>query len=187
MSSADERVAETNKRNSTLEGKQRNSSRYIESPGPNDVLSGRGPASHTGNIYYRELVSEHKKEYVASSFHEKKKISEKIMFAIHGRSPPGKFLKQDCKSKLWYEMNRKDALLKIRKCLREGAAVVLYALTSESYNVQANKMKSEDHFDKNDKVSSDNSNRNNPQTFSQTIKKFLPVKKVQNCRSMRIR
>jgi len=95
----------------------------IATPHEHDVLSGRGNFVnyHAGNEYFRALVQKHKVAYVACPKPQKGKFSQMIVDEIKSRDPPGRFLKQDAKSKLWYNIGEKKALDKTRQALREGA------------------------------------------------------------------
>jgi hypothetical protein len=96
-------------------------------PHEHDVLSGRGNFVnyHPGNEYFRELVRQHKVEYVACPKARKGKFSRMIVDEIGKRVPPGRFLKQDNDTKLWYDIGDKKALDKTRQALREGAPELL--------------------------------------------------------------
>ena len=66
------------------------------SPGPNDVIFGRGSIvrQHPGNVRYHDIIEEHSSEYESSGKFEKTVVSEIIVRTIkekHG----GRFLKQD--------------------------------------------------------------------------------------------
>lgn len=95
----------------------------IEHPHRHDVLSGRGNFvnHHPGNEYFRNLVKMHKVSYVATPKSQKPKFSRMIYEAIRAQDPPGRFLKQDETTKLWYEISDKKAVDKTRQALREGA------------------------------------------------------------------
>lgn len=95
----------------------------IKEPHPHDVLSGRGNYVnyHDGNEYFRKLVRKHKLEYVNCPKQQKGKFSKMIVDEIKGRNPPGRFLKQNKDSKLWYDIGEKKSLDKTRQALREGA------------------------------------------------------------------
>lgn len=95
----------------------------VKEPHPHDVLSGRGNFVnyHDGNEYFRKLVRKHKLEYVNCPKQQKGKFSKLIVDEIKARDPPGRFLKQDKDSKLWYDIGEKKALDKTRQALREGA------------------------------------------------------------------
>jgi len=101
-----------------MSGKQ-----LIETPHDHDVLSGRGNFVnyHAGNEHFRSLVRKHKVAYVACPKPQKGKFSQMIVDEIKARNPPGRFLKQDAKTKLWYDIGEKKALDKTRQALREGA------------------------------------------------------------------
>lgn len=95
----------------------------IEEPGKNDVLSGRGNSVnfHPGNEYFRSLVKQYRVEYVACPKPLKGHFSKLIVDNILSLDPPGRFLKQDPKTKLWSEIGYKKSLDKTRQALREGA------------------------------------------------------------------
>lgn len=95
----------------------------VKEPHPHDVLSGRGNFVnyHDGNEYFRKLVRKHKLEYVNCPKQQKGKFSKLIVDEIRARNPPGRFLKQDKDSKLWYDIGEKKSLDKTRQALREGA------------------------------------------------------------------
>lgn len=80
---------------------------------------------HPGNEYFRELVRQHKVAYVACPKARKGKFSRMIVDEIGKRDPPGRFLKQDNDTKLWYDIGDKKALDKTRQALREGAPELL--------------------------------------------------------------
>ena len=102
----------------------------IFKPHEHDVLSGRGNFVnyHSGNEHFRTLVRKHKVAYVACPKPQKGKFSKMIVDEIKNRHPPGRFLKQDMKTKLWYDIGEKKALDKTRQALREGAPVIMKEL-----------------------------------------------------------
>jgi hypothetical protein len=110
------------------------SQEHYEGPGipmdrvnSNDVLSGRGNFVnyHSGNENFRALVRKHKVAYVACPKPQKGKFSKLIVDEIRRMNPPGRFLKQDPVSKLWYDIGEKKALDKTRQALREGAPDIM--------------------------------------------------------------
>mmetsp|Transcript_14697 Transcript_14697/g.26646 ORF Transcript_14697/g.26646 Transcript_14697/m.26646 type:complete len:521 (+) Transcript_14697:118-1680(+) len=102
----------------------------ILKPHPHDVLSGRGNFvnHHAGNENFRKLVKHHKKAYVACPKAQKAIYSKIIYDEIRAMDPPGRFLKQDPKTKLWGDIGEKKALDKTRQALREGAPELLKEL-----------------------------------------------------------
>jgi hypothetical protein len=110
-----------------MNGKTKYADHGIEAPHDHDVLSGRGNFVnyHTGNEYFRGLVRKHKVAYVACPKPQKGKFSRMIVDDIAMREPPGRFLKQDGATKLWYDIGDKKALDKTRQALREGAPEIL--------------------------------------------------------------
>lgn len=105
----------------------------IQAPHDHDVLSGRGNFVnyHTGNEHFRALVRKHKVEYVACPKPQKGIFSQLIVDEIKQRNPPGRFLKQDLKTKLWYDIGEKKALDKTRQALREGAPDIQKELSGD--------------------------------------------------------
>ena len=99
----------------------------IVTPHEHDVLSGRGNFVnyHAGNEHFRALVRKHKVAYVACPKPQKGKFSRIIVDEIRSRNPPGRFLKQDQVTKLWYDIGEKKALDKTRQALREGAPEIM--------------------------------------------------------------
>lgn len=111
----------------------------IETPHDHDVLSGRGNFVnyHAGNAFFRALVRKHKIAYVACPKPQKGKFSELIINEIKSRNPPGRFLKQDPKTMMWYDIGEKKALDKSRQALREGAPDIEKELQVEQSTVTA--------------------------------------------------
>ena len=99
----------------------------IVTPHDHDVLSGRGNFVnyHAGNEHFRALVRKHKVAYVACPKPQKGKFSRMIVDEIRSRNPPGRFLKQDAATKLWFDIGEKKALDKTRQALREGAPEIM--------------------------------------------------------------
>ena len=95
----------------------------IETPHDNDILSGRGNFVnyHPGNEQFRALVRKHKVAYVACPKSMKGTFAEMIVEEVKRFNPPGRFLKQDDATKLWFDIGEKKALDKTRQALREGA------------------------------------------------------------------
>jgi len=107
--------------------KHDNDEKCILEPHDHDVLSGRGHIInyHPGNEHFRKLVNKSKVPYVASSKLSKAAFAEKIVHEIRSQDPPGRFLKQNPRTKLWFDIGKKKALLKTRQALREGAPDLL--------------------------------------------------------------
>mmetsp|Transcript_3758 Transcript_3758/g.4336 ORF Transcript_3758/g.4336 Transcript_3758/m.4336 type:complete len:174 (+) Transcript_3758:40-561(+) len=99
---------------------------FHEDPHSNDVLCGRGHVinAHPGNVYFRSIVNRLKLEYVMSEKVDKKVFASVIVESIKSQNPPGRFLKQDKETKLWYNLGGKTALKKTRQALREGAPII---------------------------------------------------------------
>lgn len=84
----------------------------------NDVLFGRGGGTnrHVGNIYFRDLVSEHQPAYVQARKRDKTRIAKSIVAQVRSRN--GRFLrKEDGK---WIDVGDKKAAEKTSQALREG-------------------------------------------------------------------
>ena len=102
----------------------------VSTPHSHDILKGRGNGvqMHEGNVHFRELVKGYKIDYVTAPRTEKMRFCNLIYDEIKGRDPPGRFLSQDNKSKLWNEIPKKKSLEKIGQALRERATDVMEAL-----------------------------------------------------------
>ena len=105
----------------------------IVHPHEHDVLSGRGNFVnyHAGNEHFRALVRKHKVDYVKCPKRQKGKFSKMIVDEIKNRNPPGRFLKQDASTKLWYDIGEKKALDKTRQALREGAPELMKEMSGD--------------------------------------------------------
>jgi hypothetical protein len=71
----------------------------------NDVILGRGNgvATWCGNISFRQMIWEHRKEYRQSGRFEKAKIAKRIIQAIATLKPPGQFVEIVDSTTLAYE------------------------------------------------------------------------------------
>ena len=79
----------------------------IIKPESNDVLLGRGAGTnnHRGNIYFRNVVKEHQRDYLAAKNNfEKYSTTMDILTNIRSLSPPGRFIFEDRSTKLWNEV-----------------------------------------------------------------------------------
>lgn len=99
----------------------------IRSPNNNDVLSGRGnfAKTHAGNEQFRAIVESYKISYNATEKRKRPIISKMIVDRIKELQPPGRFLKEDPLTKLWFDIGEKKALHKTRQALREGATDIV--------------------------------------------------------------
>lgn len=99
-------------------------------PHDHDVLKGKGKRvnNHDGNIYYRQVVQQHKYKYCTGTRKQKTDISRLVQIEIKRRDPPGRFLAQNPVTKQWSEIDEVDAQEKIRQALREPTPK-----TNESY------------------------------------------------------
>ncbi len=95
----------------------------IHAPHPHDVLAGRGKSinHHPGNQYFISLIKPLKTDYVATPKQEKSMFARMVIQKVKNLNPPGRFLKQDPRTGLWYDIGEKKAILKTRQALREGA------------------------------------------------------------------
>jgi len=108
---------------------------WIKAPSQNDVLFGRGKGimDHPGNQFFRELIRNHKRDFIASSYHERKRFPQMIVDKVKTGNPPRRILKKDVKTELWYDVSLKEALAKTRQTLREDTGPLLDELASERY------------------------------------------------------
>lgn len=105
----------------TITAKGKSKSVDMKNVGANDVLSGRGAgiSNHPGNIFYRNLVKNHKLEYSQSSLQRKKEIIRFIIDTIHQKS--GRFLSQNPNTKEWETVSDDKVQKKTGQALREDA------------------------------------------------------------------
>jgi len=97
----------------------------VKTPTRNDVLSGRGGGvnSHPGNKRYRALVNSMKVEYLNPKTRKAQKthIAANVVWAIRQCDPPGRFLKVDKSTGMWYEIGDQAAFRKTGQALRENS------------------------------------------------------------------
>ena len=97
----------------------------IQEPNVNDVLCGRGGRinAHEGNVQFRDLVNANKKNYLAKTTKKLEKAHIAAGLVEHTRSmnPPGRFLKEDSDTGLWYDIGDAKAIKKAGQALREDA------------------------------------------------------------------
>lgn len=102
--------------------------KFVEATNDRDVLCGRGaPTSwHPGNKFFRRLVKEHQKEYLASRRSDKPLVAMKLLEEIRARG--GRFLKRNKIVGItnrgrfvWVEISEQQAYEKACQALREGA------------------------------------------------------------------
>lgn len=91
----------------------------------NDVLCGRGGRinAHEGNVQFRDIIAANKKHYLAKTTKklEKAHIAAALVELVRGMNPPGRFLKEDADSGLWFDIGDAKAIKKAGQALREDA------------------------------------------------------------------
>lgn len=95
---------------------------YDFTPGPYDVICARGKQAknHSGNKYYRSLITQAMEKYSnAKNKYEKTLIVSSIVDEVRERSPQGGFVKQEPDG-LWYEVGDHLAREKAGQNLRDG-------------------------------------------------------------------
>ena len=98
----------------------------IESPGPNDVMIGRGGGTnnHPGNVEFRRTLEVFKPFYKATtSKTEKRTITTKIVIKWRALDPPGRFLKKNETTGLWDDIGDAQAYKKCATKLAEKDTV----------------------------------------------------------------
>lgn len=90
-------------------------------PTISDVLCGRGAATnnHPGNLRFRALISLHQDQYLAAQNGEKAEISRSVVRALRQFDPPGRFLKKEPHSGLWFDIGEDKATEKTSQAFRE--------------------------------------------------------------------
>ena len=98
----------------------------IKEPHENDVMYGRGGGTnhHPGNKQYRKWVEDRKLEYVNSKRLDKPLVALEIIRKWRAQLPPGRFLKLDEKTGLWFDVGDKKAREKTSQALREKAPLI---------------------------------------------------------------
>lgn len=93
---------------------------YISTPGPFDILLGRGKAAmkHPGNIRYKFLIEEHEDRYENTPKANKTLIAEEILQTLKGSDDHGRFLKLE-KGRGWMEVDDVAAREKISMSFRD--------------------------------------------------------------------
>ena len=93
----------------------------IIEPGPNDCLFGRGGGTnhHPGNKTYRKMVELKKDRYLNSKRLDKPLVAMEIINEWRSLDPPGRFLKQDERTKMWSDVGDRKAREKTSQALRE--------------------------------------------------------------------
>lgn len=86
-----------------------------------DVLFGRGGLtnSHPGNRRFRDIILLHRPDYIRAIKIEKPNVARRIVRAIRCSDPPGRFLKKNKETGLWYDVGDKHAAEKTSQALRE--------------------------------------------------------------------
>jgi len=107
----------------------------IADPNVNDVLCGRGGRinSHAGNVQFRDIIHSKKKEYLAPTTKklEKAHIAAGIVNDIRTMNPPGRFLKEEKGTGMWYDIGDAKAIKKTGQALREDAPDIRPAIDVE--------------------------------------------------------
>lgn len=108
----------------------------IVEPNENDVLCGRGGRinSHAGNVQFRDVINARKKEYLAPTTKklEKAHIAASIVNDIRAMEPPGRFLKEDRDTGLWFDIGDAKAIKKTGQALREDAPDIRNEIEGDS-------------------------------------------------------
>jgi hypothetical protein len=89
--------------------------RQVNDPHPADVLFGPGARRHPGNKVYWKLMKMNLDQYAISPYGTRSVISRSIVRGI--REEHGRFLEQDPKTAIWYEISDKRAIDKTSHAL----------------------------------------------------------------------
>mmetsp|Transcript_28485 Transcript_28485/g.46245 ORF Transcript_28485/g.46245 Transcript_28485/m.46245 type:complete len:608 (-) Transcript_28485:81-1904(-) len=106
----------------------------------NDVLSGRGGRinNHPGNITFRTVVEDYKREYLDPRTRklEKAHVAARLVAQIRSANPPGRFLREDPDNKgMYVEIGDQKAWKKAGQALREDAPDVRKEIDEEIKDV----------------------------------------------------
>lgn len=104
----------------------------INDPNVNDVLCGRGGRinSHSGNVQFRDIIHSKKTVYLAPTTKklEKAHIAAGVVNDIRSMNPPGRFLKEEKGTGMWYDIGDAKAIKKTGQALREDAPEIRPAI-----------------------------------------------------------
>jgi hypothetical protein len=94
---------------------------FSDPPPSHFVLCGRGERTnrHPGNKTFRRLVDLNRSLYHPGTRKQKGLIAASIVLAICRQDQPGRFVRFDKKSKLWFDVGMKQAIKKTSQALRE--------------------------------------------------------------------
>jgi len=87
----------------------------VNDPRPSDVLFGPGARRHPGNKIYWKLMKMNLDQYAISPYGTRSVISRSIVHTV--REKNGRFLEQDPKTAIWYEISDKRAIDKTSHAL----------------------------------------------------------------------
>ena len=94
-----------------------------------DILCGRGKHNyhHQGNIYFLSLIKQFESNQDSCSSFSKRLFAKQIYTRLCQRDPPARFLKPHHQGDeiQWFEMGKKEAMLKIRQAMRDYEARLL--------------------------------------------------------------
>jgi len=97
----------------------------ISDPNQNDVLCGRSNRfnNHSGNVHFRQVIENERKRCNAKSRKkaEKANIAILIVQQIRSMNPSGRFLKEDPKHGLWFDIGDAKAIKKVTQELRKSS------------------------------------------------------------------
>jgi hypothetical protein len=115
------------------EGSHQMAADGIAIPNSNDILLGRGSRynDHVGNQHYLRMVKHLKRAYVMCPKQKKGTYPLLIVKTIKRMSPPGRFLRYDSVSMLWYEVSFKKSVNRTRQSLRDGAPKIMKKIEEE--------------------------------------------------------
>jgi len=92
---------------------------FVDAPGKDDVLMGRGPLvyQHEGNRKFHDEKKKLQKAYLGAANAEKKTLSQQLVQVIQQKG--GSFLKFDESAMKWYTVDNETARAKAAQALRE--------------------------------------------------------------------
>jgi len=74
-------------------------------------------------VNFRKIVNKIRPTYIRSDKREKPTVSFRVVKEIRCLDPPGRFLRQEKKDELWYEIGNKKAREKASQALRDGTSM----------------------------------------------------------------
>ena len=106
---------------------------------PNDVIIARGreASDFAGNVQFQKIVAKYQAEFVSLSPYSRERslVARRIVDTIRNKSPPGRFLKEDALSGLWYDAGEDEAVKMAMITLRSHSRQTKHQPSSSDHSI----------------------------------------------------